>query len=290
MSPLTIVHLSDLHFFDSNLLLKRLLRSRAFFSKRLVGMLNVKLRRKNLFEEDTYRRLLDCVKKLHWDYLVISGDLTNLSTEGEFLKARELLEPLIKKGRVILTAGNHDRYVRSALRPDPMERYFGDCFPFRKSESGNCSFPTVELDDGVVLFELELATPRFLFSSRGKIKSDLTAIRNLIGKKYSRFRKIAVGHYPAFLPETISEGYLHKLSKRGVLRNFLIDNDIDLYLHGHIHKSWAFSPVEGSGLVCVNSGGCCRYEEGDWAGFHVIRFEKGKFLIDRIRLKPSANR
>lgn len=289
MNPLTIIHLSDLHFLDSNPLPKHLLWSRAAFSKQLIGALNIRLRGRRRFLENTYRRLSDCIGNLHWDYLVISGDLTNLSTEGEFIKARKELGPFVERGKVILTAGNHDRYVRSALRPDLMARHFGDCFPFRKEESTEPSFPIIELNSGVVLFELELATPRSVFSSRGKIQSDLPAIQNALRGKYRDHAKIAVGHYPAFLPKPIFEGYWHKLSKRNVLRRFLIDNDIDLYLHGHIHKSWAFSPIGESRLICVNSGGCRRYEEGSWAGFHSIHIENREIRIRRIRLNSLMN-
>ena len=288
MNSLAIIHLSDLHFFDSDLQLRHLLRSRSVFSKRLVGLLNAKLHRKKRWRETVRRRLLGSVEKRHWDYLVISGDFTNLSTEREFMRAREGLDPLIKKGNVILTAGNHDRYVRSALQPDLMVRYFGDCFPFRKSETDDLSSPAMELNSEVVLFELEQAVPRCIISSKGKILSDLAVVQFAARGKYAHHTKIAVGHYPAFLPKTVSEAYWHSLAKRREMQKFLVESEMDLYLHGHIHKSWTTSPVRDNRLICVNSGGCCRHKEGVWSGYHAIRIENGNIQIDRIQLAPHA--
>ncbi len=284
MNTLILLHLSDLHFFDSIFLLKHLIRSKAAFSKQLIGMLNIKLRRGKYFSEDIHHRLFDQIGNMKWDYLVISGDLTCLSTEAEFVKAREELEFLTKTGKVLLTAGNHDRYVRSAIEPNLMEKYFGDCFPFKKSLTDSSPYPVIELSDSVLLFELEQATPRSPISSRGRIKSDLPVIEKHIQEQFPNHLKIAVGHYPAFLPDSVNEGYFHGLSKKHILRKFLLENDILLYLHGHIHKSWAFLPHPDNPLICINSGGCCRYTEGDWSGFHRITIDEKKVSVQRVKL------
>ena len=64
-----------------------------------------------------------------WDYLVISGDLTQLALPEEFAKARMALRPLLKnQERVSIVPGNHDYYVSETKESDYFFTYFGSFF------------------------------------------------------------------------------------------------------------------------------------------------------------------
>ena len=63
---------------------------------------------------------------------------------------------------------------------------------------------------------------------------------------------------------------------------FLKDVKADLYLHGHIHKSWSFKPFAELPLVSINSGGSCRYKEGYWSGIHRIHLNEKEIAVERL--------
>jgi len=203
---LILYHLSDLHVVDEQLRLWQLVRRDGIRSKRIAGWLNHHLNRRRDFLKHLRTGIIDYLKVNPWDYLVISGDLTTLALEREFRKARELLEPLIEKGPLILTPGNHDRYVRRSLHPDLMARVFHDCFPFNQASLPGDEVRYMELGDGAVIFEIATACPRLHISSRGKLQTDLDACEAFINRHYRERLKLAVGHYPAFLPAAEADG------------------------------------------------------------------------------------
>lgn len=277
---LTLYHISDLHFCDKSLKLSQLISEGSLFSKQSIGWMNYRFRRGKIFPPERLRKLVDKLSHLTWDYLVISGDITNLASRYEFEKARERLEPLIQKGPVLFTAGNHDRYIQASAEPDLMEEYFRDCFPFNRKRNNQTSH-IIELNSSTVLIEINTAVVQNLISSKGKITPDLNKVGEEL-QKYQNHFKIAVGHYPVVLPDGITEGYFHSLHQSDILEKFLTDQKVDLYLHGHIHKSWHYQPDSGYPTTHINSGGCCRHAEGAHAGFHKIEIMSGNAHIERV--------
>ena len=280
---ITIIHISDLHFTNNQNLWRGFLENRQFFSKRHIGWLNYRLRRRHSFDPSIRDRLLEKLKSIHWDYLIVTGDITTIALKREFAEARKQMSPLIEQGSVLLTAGNHDRYVKNRSSIDPLQHYFSDCWPLNvQGQQGQ--LPRIyEIDQRAVVVELDMAVPRSVFSSRGKLRQELDPLRQQLKKLDKNKLKIAIGHYPAYLPPNEHEGYFHRLSERSKLQGFLEELDFDFYLHGHIHKSWAFKPDETKSLICVNSGGCCRHDgDSRWGGFHKILFSEQESSIERI--------
>lgn len=282
--PITLLHVSDFHFTDESLPLKNLIRREGLLSKRITGWLNHKMNPNRRFHAEIRSRLIDYLIRTDWDYLVFSGDLTTLSLEQEFEEARKQLEPLIQKGTVIMTPGNHDRYTKGALDPDLMAQTFSDCFPFNQQLSATNGIHHLELSDAAVLFEIDMACPRLHTSSRGEIQTDLKACEPFITSNYNDRLKLVVGHYPAFLPENVKEGVLHKLAGKNRLQQFLMRNNIDIYLHGHIHKTWQTTHPDKTHPLYLDAGGCCRFTSGPWSGFHQITISGNQYEIARINL------
>ena len=285
---ITLFHVSDIHFSDDSLLLRDLIRKEGVLSKRITGWLNYKINRRDHFQVETRNRLLNFLRNTDWDYLIFSGDLTTLSLAQEFSEARKQLEPLIQKGTVIMTPGNHDRYTKNALNPDLMARTFSDCFPFNQHRSPAEGIRHLELSDKAVLFEIDMSRPRFHHSSRGAIQTDLKVSTAFITRNYPDRLKLVVGHYPAFLPTDVKEGVMHKLAGKNRLQQFLVSNRIDIYLHGHIHQTWQITPPNKIRPLCLNAGGCCRYISGPGSGFHKITITGNRYEITRINL-PNSN-
>ncbi|NQU63037.1 MAG: metallophosphoesterase [SAR324 cluster bacterium] len=282
--PITLLHVSDFHFSDDSLRLKDLIRSEGVLSKRITGWLNHHKNPARQMRTELRSRLIDYLSITPWDYLVFAGDLTTLSLEQEFAEARRQMAPLIQKGTVIMLPGNHDRYTKKALNPDLMARTFSDCFPFNTRLSKSAGIRYLELGEQAVLFEIDMVCPRFHTSSRGAIKTDLIASQAFISRNYHDRLKLVVGHYPAFLPEPVKEGVLHKLAGKNRLQQFLVASNIDLYLHGHIHKTWQTTPPNQARPMCLDAGGCCRHANGPWSGLHQITITENRYQLTRIQL------
>lgn len=279
---LTILHISDLHFRDPSFGLSTLFSEGTLCSKQLIGWLNCRYRRGNMFSPNLFHKLIKRVLEEPWDYVVISGDITSLASQHEFKTARKHLSPIIKKGPVLFAAGNHDRYTHTSQECDFMGEFFKDCFPFNLPKDKNAPIHCIELNSSTVLFEINMAIPQSVIHSKGKVTVDLEKYQDLIQRRYKNHYKIAVGHFPVSLPEGIKEGYFHSLSNPDLMKSFLKRNQIDLYLHGHIHKSWHHQPEDTFPTLHINSGGCCRYAKGEQAGFHKITINGKTADIERI--------
>jgi 3',5'-cyclic AMP phosphodiesterase CpdA len=276
----TIFHISDLHFGDEVMNFTRLRESGGIFSKQLPGLINYLYFRQKKFLPEIRVALLEYLQNSDWDYLIISGDLTTLSLHSEFQLARAALEPLIKKGPVLLTTGNHDCYTLKAEREGVIKKYFGDLFPFNLTTEVK-SYP---LPHNYILYEIDQAIHQHIFSSQGEVRVSLSNLAQQMSQLKPELKKIVLGHYPAFFPTDISEKNNHQLKKRHLLKRFLVENDVRLYLHGHMHKSWNYIPNEAPALNNVNSGGCCRYGQGRWAGFHRITLSESGHTVERVKL------
>ncbi|MCG8338791.1 MAG: metallophosphoesterase [Proteobacteria bacterium] len=283
--PLTLIHVSDLHFVNEQSFINGLKENGKLITKRHLGWLNHKLRRQKYFNNDLKSVLIRRLLEMEWDYLIITGDITTLALESEFELARQALDPLINKGKVIFTTGNHDRYVKTRPVSNLLYKYFADCWPFNQTSFQDSHYSFLEISEFAVILELNMARPKSFYSSRGKLCKDLTVIKDKLKNSYKDRLKLAIGHYPAYLPPGEHEGFFHSLSGKKRLRRILQEFDFHYYLHGHIHKSWSFKPLETYDLTCVNSGGCCRYTEGEWAGFHKISIAPENTFVERLHIQ-----
>lgn len=101
-------------------------------------------------------QLLDDLHALSPDHVVLSGDLTALGHEDELGKVKELLEPLLRDGRLSVIPGNHDRYT-DAVGRSRFERYFGEAMRSELPALADArGYPFVRfLDDAVALVGLD---------------------------------------------------------------------------------------------------------------------------------------
>ena len=277
-NPFILLHISDLHFG------KNTLRKRDFLSKRATGYINQKLRRKKTFNGSIRNQVLTYVQNNKHDFLCISGDVTNLAYEREFIEAKEKLNPVIDFKKTFLIPGNHDRYVKSATKADFMQTYFSYICPFTWEKRKQLGFVIRKLTNKILLIGIDMSVPRTYMSARGKInKKTLNSCRETLkNREYDGCVKIVVGHYPVWVPDQVHDGYLHQLSGKKIMREFLLENEIDLYLHGHVHRSWVIKPYKDSKLICINSGGCCK-EDSVVTGFHKIQIkEDNKIQIKKM--------
>ena len=255
-----ILHLSDLHF-GAN---QAGLGGAGPFSKRLLGLSNLKLNPKRKPDPRVQEAIINQALALDWDYLILSGDLTHLGTKPEFDEARTRLEPLITKapGRLLLTAGNHDRYVLQSL--GLLEKTFGDCFPFNQNRVG---VPHLITEEGWLIAELPMARPAW--GAKGQVQLEYNEVKEFfLG---ANLPVLLYGHYPLVWPAGFREPFTHSLWAREQWAQLCELAPVAAYLHGHVHQNWAFEPPKGN-YWAVNAGGSL------WSGGYLLTLASNRCL------------
>ena len=102
-----IIHFSDTHE-------PATLESwRALFDKRILGLANSSLVRKNRYDRNYLPRAIELILKDPPDLALFTGDAVSCGQPGEFDRALKLFRPLIDSSVPLLyIPGNHDAYVR----------------------------------------------------------------------------------------------------------------------------------------------------------------------------------
>jgi 3',5'-cyclic AMP phosphodiesterase CpdA len=239
-----IVHLSDIHFWQYAFNPLRLM------SKRLTGMVALLAGRARRFRLAGIPRLVDRVRGLSPDHILITGDLTTTALPDEFRAARRALADwLDEPGRVTIIPGNHDRYTWWAHRSRRFERFFGEFAPRHR-------YPWLRQIDPTTAI-LGLDPTRAAVTARGLLPPDqLAEAREIVSAaKSEAVRLIVACHYPVEVPvEHARELTGKRLINAREVRRWLATIGPHLYCCGHVHAAWAFRPEEIPGQLCLNPG------------------------------------
>lgn len=194
------------------------------------------------------RKLLDQALRAHADHLVVTGDLTEDGTIGQFESlARVLDDSGWAPSRVTLVPGNHDVYShpdawRDALE-GPLQRYAAT------SEEG----AVIPLPDACVV-PLSTAFHQPVLRSAGALRkkavdalSDWAALRS-----YDHQAIVLAQHHPPRGYTLSSMQWLDGLEGHEALHRVLSRHDHMHVLHGHTHES-ASRPIRAGGAHRVFS-------------------------------------
>lgn len=218
----TLAHLSDVH-------LAPLPRPRVgeLMGKRVTGYINWLRKRRHVHDRAVLDRLVDDLKDQAPDHIAITGDIANIALEEEFVRGRKWLQQLDSIRTVSFVPGNHDAYVRQAVR------YAPQWAPWMTGDDGVVGFPYVRRRGPLALVGLStaVATPPFMATGRlGKAQTD--ALGPLLDtlKTEGLFRVILI-HHP---PVTESESHKRLLDAWALLET-IAAHGAELLLHGHDH-------------------------------------------------------
>ncbi|MBT6223463.1 MAG: metallophosphoesterase [Rhodobiaceae bacterium] len=248
MLKYSISHISDLH-----LPIKKKPKYKELFNKRIIGFINWHLNRKNIHNDNIIKDLINDLKKQGSDHLIVSGDLINLSLEDEYINASKILKKISIPENISVVPGNHDCYIqmdfdksiihwKDYIKTDVvLSKYF----KMKKN-----TFPYLKVRNEIALIGLSTAIPTLPFMCYGKIGKDqlikLEDIFIYLSKK--NYFKILILHHP-----------IHKIGPfnyKGLLDNdklikLLDDYNIELLLHGHLHKdSITYLKTKNSIIPC----------------------------------------
>src|SRR5271154_4331875 len=108
----TIAHLSDAHLGPAPWPALREMRL-----KRFMGYVNWKRGRERLNDMTMLARLVADLRAQSPDHVAMTGDVVNIGLPAEFRRAATWMRTLGEPSDVSFTPGNHDAYVRDAMKP-----------------------------------------------------------------------------------------------------------------------------------------------------------------------------
>jgi 3',5'-cyclic AMP phosphodiesterase CpdA len=267
---LRIAHLSDIHFWRYEFHPLRL------FSKRLLGMSSLVLGRARRFRLERVPELVDYVRSIDPDHVLITGDLTTTALPAEFRAARAALEGLlVDPVRVTIVPGNHDRYTLRAHRSRRFEEYLGAFSP-------GSPYPWLRMLDSETAI-LGLDPTRAGVSARGKLPgAQLRAAQELVAGAAAIAGLLIACHYPVTAPPLYEYDYARKpLINAADLRRWLKTIGPHLYCCGHVHAAWVHQPESIPNQLCLNPGAPLLRDRsaGRLPGFLEILLERGDVTV-----------
>lgn len=229
----TLAHLSDLH-------LSPLPRPRLgeLMNKRITGYINWLRKRRFLHDRAVLETLIEDLKDQAPDHIAITGDIANIALEEEFVRGRNWLQHLDSFKSVSFVPGNHDAYVRHAVR------YAPQWAPWMTGDDGLVGFPYVRRRGPIALIGLStaIATPPFMATGRLG-EAQIKALGPLLDKLKTEglFRVILIHHPP------VTKAAEHKrLLDAWALVETIAAHGAELLLHGHDHLhmlNWLKGPA-----------------------------------------------
>jgi len=259
----TLAHLSDLHMAVEP-------RGSQLLSKRGLGLINWRRKRKHVHRRDVLDALTRDVKAQNADHIAVTGDLVNFSLPDEYALSRDWLRTLGAPRDVTALPGNHDVYVRGV--EEMPGQFWGD---YMRGDDGLDRFPFVRRRGDVALIALSSGVATGPFMATGRLgPRQLVRFSEALDQTRGAFRVVLI-HHP---PKSPFKRYLRRLTDAAALRGVLAEKGAELLLHGHDHRSalvWLDGPggtkIPASGVPSA-SAAVTHGEEGA-AAYHLFTIE-----------------
>ncbi|MFJ5489055.1 metallophosphoesterase family protein [Hansschlegelia beijingensis] len=199
-------------------------------SKRGLGAINYFRRRRRWHDMAVLEQIVADVVDEAPDAIAVTGDLTNLGLQAEFLPAAEFLGKLGPADRVAAIPGNHDAYVRT-VKSAPA-RVWG---AHMSSDDGRVGFPFIRRQGLVALIGLSSAVATAPLAATGEVGAiQLDALGPMLrGLKQEGFFRLVMVHHPVAEDGT---PWLRRLRDADRLREVLAREGAELVIHGHNHE------------------------------------------------------
>jgi 3',5'-cyclic AMP phosphodiesterase CpdA len=274
-----IAHFSDLH-----VLALEGVPTHRFLNKRFTGWVNLRVKRAHKHRPAHVRAVAREITRAKVDHVVITGDLTNLALEQEFVAVRELLEEHLglDPHEISAVPGNHDLYTRGAMRDQRFTKYFHDYvasdLPELCADIPLGRFPFVKLRGPVAIVGLSSAVPRPPLMASGELgKPQLEALTRILAHPEVQKRTpVILLHHPIHNPPTKVKTFVEGLWDADALIAKLAGLHRGLVLHGHLHvrRQRALATPLGELLsVGATSASLDHEHEHKMAGFNLYDFD-----------------
>ncbi len=287
------LHFSDIHLEQGF----REVSSLKFLNKRLVGWMNLRLRRAKHYRHapKKVRALAELVSAEGIDVALCSGDYTALGTEPEIVYARKAIEPIREAADGFVTVpGNHDVYLPDAL--GVFEEHFADVLTTDLPELVRDEvWPQVRLfGEHVAVITVNSARPNPpIMRSSGRIPDvQLEGLADALAhpKVAGRF-VFVMTHYAPRLKSGRPDTPNHGLENADELLAICGSVGRGAILHGHVHKCYSVqvpeTPMTLFGAGSTTQAGA----EGLWVfdiGADSAHATRGRWDSKRYVLEASS--
>ena len=250
-----IAHISDLHILDL-----AGVRAARFLNRRLIGGINLMVRRRGQYRADILERLIEDILREGVDHVAITGDLSNLALEPEFDRVFHLIKLLGGYDLVSVVPGNHDYYTEGTIKARRFEKYFNVFMYQGYSDLETDLYPYSKILGDVLLVGLNSAchtTPPLAYGTISAKQLD-AADRILSNPRVRQLRKVVLLHHTLHRRSWHTEATTRLVNRENLLR-VLMRNRVDLALYGHDHHGRVWEMNEGGHrLHLVNCGSSTR--------------------------------
>ena len=254
-------------------------------NKRLLGWFSWWSERRYVHRPELLRALFEDLKSQKPDHVAVTGDLTNISLEQEFIAAKELLGELGSPSWVSLVPGNHDAYVRvpRARAWDRWSSYMASDEAVEAAGRAGAAltaplaaeFPTLRIRGPIAFVGLCTAQPTAPGLASGRVGSEqlerLAASLSELGSQ--GMCRVVLSHH------SVSDDGLsrrRRLSDSADVRAVLKEVGAELVLHGHGHRTQIVEipgPSRGIPVIGVRSSSHAGDSEERRAQYHLLRIE-----------------
>ncbi len=210
---------------------------RELMNKRVTGYINWQRRRRFIHDRAVLDKIVADLKAQAADHIAVTGDIANIALEEEFVRGRKWLQDLGSPRDVSFVPGNHDAYVRQAVR------YAPQWAPYMSRDDGAAGFPYLRQRGPLALIGLSTAVPTAWGMATGRLgeaqlKRLGEALAALAGEK--AYRVVLIHHPP------VSKAKRHKLlTDAAEFIRVIGVHGAELVLHGHDHLhmlNWLAGP------------------------------------------------
>ena len=212
-------------------------RWRQLASKRVLGYMSWRRRRRHEHRPEMLAALSADLHAIAPGHTVVSGDLTHIALPEEFLEARDWLRELGPADAVTVVPGNHDRYVRTRWAES-----LGLWSSFMSSDHASADlgagqlFPLLRVRGPLAFIGLDSAVPSPPFMATGRLgKRQLERLADILERlRGSGLLRVLVLHHP---PVPGEEKWRKRLVDAPALCALLARHPVDMVLHGHRHRA-----------------------------------------------------
>ena len=233
------------------------------------------------------------------DQIAITGDLTQISLEEEFVEAGAWLARVGPPERVSAIPGNHDAYVFV-----PHARGWERWTPYIESDAAAGAFrpdvgepfPSVRIRHGLALVGVCTAQPTAPLAATGRVgPAQLDRLAEVLARlRDTGLCRIVLIHHPPLAGVTLRR---RSLTDSEAFGEMLRREGAELILHGHLHRTHVASlrgpdgPIPVVGVPSASHAGSAPERR---AAYHLYDIERadGSFSI-RVRTRtwdPASGR
>jgi 3',5'-cyclic AMP phosphodiesterase CpdA len=266
------------------------------FNKRVTGWLKWIFERRQIHRPEVLAALVADLQITRPDHVAITGDLTNLGLEEEFIAAGAWLRRLGDRQYVSLVPGNHDAYI-----PTPWSAAWSHWKDYLDSDVSNDAllhpdasfqeltdtyFPSVRFRGPLALIGVCTAQPVGVFRASGKVGAPQLerlerCLRELAATDFCR---IVLIHHPPLVDPSSWRALHDNAAVRDVVRRC----GADLILHGHAHMT-IHEHVPGAQelvpVIGVRSASDIGSRPDRGAQYHLYRIERQHQARDSRRFR-----